>query len=126
SAVRGRGLRTEEKCALPLSLRPALSVCSLVSVILRTPDSGPVTIDAAERAVDHGDGDFRCRRAHLPKGSLHLSDVIVSELPVERPLPQPRTSLVGRERETDVILRLLNRPDVPLVTITGPSGVGKS
>jgi len=41
-------------------------------------------------------------------------------------LPRPLTSFVGRAREVTAVRALLGRPDVQLVTLSGPGGVGKT
>ena len=41
-------------------------------------------------------------------------------------LPIPPTSLVGREHETDIIVRQLCDPACRMLTLTGPGGVGKT
>jgi predicted ATPase/DNA-binding SARP family transcriptional activator len=41
-------------------------------------------------------------------------------------LPAPPTQLVGRERELATLTALLGRPDVRIVTLTGPAGTGKT
>jgi hypothetical protein len=43
-----------------------------------------------------------------------------------RPLPVSMTSLVGREQAIDEVVGLTGQPQVRLVTLTGPGGVGKT
>jgi predicted ATPase/class 3 adenylate cyclase len=48
--------------------------------------------------------------------------------PIARPhnLPVHRSALIGREREIAEVQALLLRPDVGLVTLVGPGGIGKT
>lgn len=41
-------------------------------------------------------------------------------------LPVPPTRLIGRERELEVVVAALERPEVRLLTLTGPGGIGKT
>ncbi len=41
-------------------------------------------------------------------------------------LPAQRTAFVGREKEVATLVELLQGPDVQLVTLTGPGGIGKT
>ena len=43
-----------------------------------------------------------------------------------RHLPLPPTPLLGREHEIDVVVAMLRDPNVRLITLTGPGGVGKT
>ena len=66
----------------------------------------------------------------------HLHELAIDGLPTQFPplktlgstsrLPEPATALVGREAELDELVRLLSSPDVRLVTLTGPGGLGKT
>jgi non-specific serine/threonine protein kinase len=48
------------------------------------------------------------------------------EEPARAPIPRPLDALIGREGEIAAIKHLLRQPDVRLVTLLGPGGVGKT
>ncbi|HLX57582.1 MAG TPA: tetratricopeptide repeat protein [Ktedonobacteraceae bacterium] len=67
----------------------------------------------------------------------HVYQLVIPDLPDEFPalkslerhphnLPTQPTPFVGREQEMTNLYDLLRRPDVRLVTLTGPAGVGKT
>ena len=51
---------------------------------------------------------------------------LLPERAAHRHLPVALTSLIGREREVDLLCDLLTRPEVRLLTLLGPGGVGKT
>lgn len=67
----------------------------------------------------------------------HIFQVVAHDLPANFPplntldrhqhnLPVQATALIGREREIERTLHLLDRPEVRLLTLTGPGGTGKT
>ena len=79
-------------------------------------------------------GEHRLKDLSLPQ---RLYDLVVDGLPVEFPpaktlenrptnLPVQPTPLIGRARELGQLLLEVRRPEVRLLTLTGPGGTGKT
>ncbi len=86
------------------------------------------------------DADLRDLGAHRLKDLSRpeqIFQLVTPDLPTDFPplntldarrtnLPAQPTTLIGREQEVATVCALLRRPDVRLVTLTGPGGTGKT
>ena len=61
----------------------------------------------------------------VTKPAVRLMPRAIEAMPLEAP-PQPLTTLVGRDRAAAAVLDRISRPDVRLLTLTGPGGIGKT
>ena len=79
-------------------------------------------------------GEHRLKDLQRPS---HLFQLSLEDLPANFPplktldthpnnLPIQPTPFIGREKEVAAVAQLLSRPEVRLVTLTGPGGVGKT
>jgi predicted ATPase/serine/threonine protein kinase len=133
------GVVLYELVAGKLAFRGHTGAETLAAILRDQPE--PVSSQRAETPAPLCWVIERCLAKEPEKRYLSTSDLArdiaairdgFSEMPIQswegRPnnLPAPRTALVGREKELAALKSLLLRPDVRLVTVTGPGGIGKT
>lgn len=106
----------------------AAEICSELKRLKQETEKAPGTVGVAVPVRSTGPAGYG---SILARGLASIR-ARFSEKPSEpvatRPtnLPVQQTGFVGREKEVAAAKELLRRPDVHLVTITGPGGIGKT
>ncbi|HET7676745.1 MAG TPA: adenylate/guanylate cyclase domain-containing protein [Candidatus Limnocylindrales bacterium] len=94
---------------------------------------GQVLLSSATAALVGQDGltdlgEYRLKDLSAPERIFQLGDGAFPRLKTlyQTNLPVPASSFLGRERELAELGQLLARPEVRLLTLTGPGGTGKT
>lgn len=107
--------------------KPSWQLADLLATALAVPDEQRMAFLHAARQVQA----LTQLMAVPPITSPALLPIVLStsQLPSlsrSQHLPAPMTSLVDRVQDTAKVVRLLMRPDVRLLTLLGPPGIGKT
>ena len=125
-ARRAVGLTQEQ-----LAERAGLSarvISDLERGVIRAPrrDTLELLADALELTADERMTWERLRRRLAARPSPIRTRAVAGSMGQLPRLPEPLTSLVGRQREIAELGKLLRQSESRLITLTGPGGVGKT
>jgi predicted ATPase/DNA-binding SARP family transcriptional activator len=110
--------RTRTYLSEELGLEPGPALRTLQSEILAQARSLQAPTTSAPASANE--------RPQRDPGGADVTSAQAPQPPRASGLPALATPTIGRQREIEEVSALLERPDVRLVTLTGPGGVGKT
>src|SRR5258708_5678456 len=102
------------------------AISDLERGLRRAPHKDTLRLVADALGLSEGDRDRLTEAARHSRGAASQSAPAVPAPQMRGAIPWNLTPLIGREREEAALSHLLSRPDVRLLTLTGPAGIGKT